>query len=131
MIRRDGWIFAGAERHDERRALIDAWARDFNLAAVQPDEIVDDRQPQPETTVPARGRTVRLAKSVEDVRKKGGIDADPAIGDRNADAPINLLSADRDSSVIRRELDGVRQQIPQDLLQARRVGEDIRVVQAP
>ena len=62
----------------ERRALArrPALVR-LHRAAVQLDQVLDDRQPQPEAAVAARGRGVRLAEALEHVRQELGRDAVP------------------------------------------------------
>ena len=119
------------QRHDERRALADAGAAHLDLAAVQPHQIVHDRQAEPEAAVATRRRAVGLPEAVEHVRQKGGIDADAGIRDLDPDAPVDLRRADRDAAAVRRELDRVRQQIPQHLLQARGVGQHVGVAHVP
>ena len=81
---------AGTERHDECRTLTDARAADLDVAAVQPDQIVDDRQAEPETTVSTCRRAVRLPEPIEHVRQKSGIDADAGIHDLDPDALVDL-----------------------------------------
>ena len=92
---------AGAERHDERRALTDARAADLDLAAVQPHQIVDDRQTEPETTVSTRRRAVGLPEPIEHVRQKGGIDADAGVRDLDPDALVDARRAHRDAAAVR------------------------------
>jgi hypothetical protein len=45
-------------------------------------------------------------------------------GDRQADAEAAILHIDRNLATLRRELDRVRQQIPDDLLETRGVAPD-------
>jgi hypothetical protein len=46
----------------------------------------------------------------------------PGIDDRGFECPINLPKAAPDHAMLRRELDGIRQQIPEDLLESHAVG---------
>ena len=92
---------AGTERHDERRALTDARAADLDLAAVQPDQIVDDRQAEPETAVSTCRRAVGLPEPIEHVRQERGIDADAGIRDLDPDALVDSRRAHRDAAAVR------------------------------
>ena len=89
-VGRSGGRIAGAERHDECRALTDARAADFDVASMQPNQIVNDRQTEPETTVSTRRRAVSLPEPIEHVRQKGGIDADAGVRDLDPNALVDL-----------------------------------------
>ena len=98
---RTGGFVAGAERHHEGRSLTDAGAADFDLAAVQPHQIVDDRQTEPQAAVSTRRRAVRLPEAIEHVGQKGGIDADAGVRDFDPDARVGPRRGDRDAAAAR------------------------------
>ena len=82
---------------------------------------------QPEAAVFTGESRVLLSKAVEHVRQKSGVD--PASGVTDDD--LCVRAGERHSypylTSLRRELHGVRQQIPEDLLQAIRItGEEVR-----
>ena len=92
--RPDGGAALAAQRHGEGRALADAGAAHVDVAAVQPHEIVDDRQPEPETAVAARRRAVGLAEAIEHVRQERAVDADAGVGDLDANAVADRSARD-------------------------------------
>ena len=87
--RRIGFRAARGSRqpHGECRALADAGALGVHRAAVHADQIVDDRQTQPEAAVRARRAAVALTEALEHVRQKAGIDAASGIGDDDLEEP--------------------------------------------
>ena len=115
-----------------RRAL------DRDLAAEQATDLAADRQTEARAAVLAAGGAVGLLERFEDHAQLVGGDADAGVGDRKGDdGRARALSASfRDSSRRSRarcsaprrrwsrELERVRQQILQDLLQAFLVGDD-------
>ncbi len=79
-------VFFGGDRRyrnadDEGRAKTCAAAGRVDRAAVQLDEVADDRESEPEAAVLARAGRVLLAEAIEDVRQELGLDADPGIAD--------------------------------------------------
>ena len=54
---------ARTQRHAECRALTHAGALDLDFAAMEPDQIANNRQPEAETAVAPRGRAVRLPET--------------------------------------------------------------------
>ena len=65
-------------------------AAHLDLAAVQPHQIVDDRQAEAEPAVAPRRRAVGLPEPIEHVRQKRAVDADAGIGDFDPDALVDL-----------------------------------------
>ena len=82
------------------------------------DELFDDRQSQAEAVVHPRRRGVGLAERLEDRRQEVARDARTRVGDDNLARVAAAADADVDGAALRRELDGVGQQVPQHLLQA-------------
>src|SRR5262245_19066312 len=78
----------GRQRDRERRALALASARNRDDAFVKLDQVLNDREPKPETGAVAAIVGVRLPESLEDVRKKRWSDPDPRIRDRQLDLLI-------------------------------------------
>ena len=81
------------------------------------DELTGDGQAEAQATVLARGAAVRLPERVEHVRQELGFDAGAAVLN-GQDEPVFPRQPDIDLAVRRRELDGVREQVPDHLLQA-------------
>ena len=69
---------------------------------------------------PRRGR-LRLPEALEDVGQELRRDADPGVGDRQLDVRVDPLETDLHLAASIRELDGVREEIPQHLLQPLRI----------
>ena len=107
-------------------------ALDADIAAHQLDDVSADRQSQSGSTVFPGGRVIALFEAFEDPIKICLRDADPRIGDADANARLavfaidvaNLCDADDDVALLR-ELDGVADQIQYDLFEAARIGNDV------
>src|ERR1051325_3985759 len=101
-----------------------AEARGVKLSAVQLDQMTHDRQAQPEPAVLARARAVGLAKALEDEGQKLRLDSRAGIADGDLDVRANAFESHLHAPVSGSKLDGVREQVPDDLLQAIRVAGD-------
>ena len=90
----------------------------MNRSAVHPHQVVHDRQPEAETAMRARRGAVALAEAFEDVRQKFRIDAAARVGDDDLDEP-GIAGSCRDvhATARRREPHGIREKVPDDLLQ--------------
>src|SRR5207247_2382683 len=76
------------------------------------------RQAEAQTSLGA-GRTVfGLPEAVEDNRQEPGRDPDARVADDDLDVRVHALEVNLHAPALRRELDGVHQQVPHDLLQA-------------
>src|SRR5436190_6110041 len=84
-------------------------------------EMLDDRKPQPETTETSGDRLIGLLESIEDVRKELRTNPDTGVRHGNLGVRSDLAEPHRDLSAFRSELDCVRKQVPDDLLDACRV----------
>src|SRR5271167_2299337 len=94
-------------------------AFDFKRAAMQFDETLRKRQPQPRAAVGPIERAVDLAEGLECNRNLFGRHADARIGDRDGEVPILVDECrHRHASSFGRELDGIREQVDQDLAQS-------------
>jgi len=122
---------AGMKRQNECRTLVDARAADFDVASMELNEIVNNRETEPEPPMPARRRAVRLPEPIEYVRQEPGIEADAGVRHLDPNALVDLIGADRDAAATRRELDRIGQEIPQHLLQPRGVGQNVGVLHVP
>src|SRR6185436_16410811 len=115
----------GVGQEDRKRcAAARAGAVDGNRSPVHLDEVPRQREPDAEPAELARRAGVRLPEALEDVRQVLGGDADAAVLHADHDRPVVAPRAQRDSAARRRELDRVRQQVPQDLLQPIAIGAD-------
>jgi hypothetical protein len=84
---------------------------------VQINEVTDNCQPQPETSLRPGRRAVSLAKAIENKRQKLGLDADAGVGYRHAHLSALILNVYTDPSLLGSEFGGVAEKIPEDLLQ--------------
>src|SRR5690606_22495275 len=89
-----------------------------HVAAVQLDDVPDEREPETEATDPSRGRAVRLLEAIEHVREKARIDAGAGIGHAEDDVRPLLPDLDPNATVRPGEFHRVREQVPDHLLQA-------------
>ena len=64
------WI--DREARDERCALADTGALGLDTAAVRLDEVLDDRQTEPQSAMDAGGRSIGLPERFEDVWQEVG-----------------------------------------------------------
>ena len=95
-------------------------------AAVELDEVTPDRQAQPEPAVRARRAAIALPEPLEYMRKECRRDAVARIGDIDANFASFRGHRDLHAPATRREFHGVRQQVPEDLLQAIVIGPYLR-----
>src|ERR1051325_634429 len=106
-------------RHDERRALAFAFAARGHASAVLLDEVSHEREPEAEARKRARARAVALSKSLEDERQDVRGDAHAAVADGDLPARADPGERHVDAAAARRELHGVRQEVPDHLLEPR------------
>ena len=90
----------------------------MDRAAVQLDDVADDRQAQAEAAGLARRAGVGLAEPLEHERQELRLNADAGVADDDLDVRVDALEPHLHAAALRRELDGVRQQVPDHLLQA-------------
>ena len=110
--------------NDRAQAL--AFARRGDRAPVHLDEVAGDRQAEPETPAAAHGRHVSLLERLEDAREGIGTDAAAGVRDDDADASgLRVLGSQRHASALGRELGGVLEDVPEDLLESRAVAEGV------
>ncbi|EEB22929.1 hypothetical protein BACDOR_04577 [Phocaeicola dorei DSM 17855] len=114
------------ERHAERAALADL-AGDGNFPVQQPDQPFRDRQPQAETFGVRVGS--RTLERVEDACRRFFAHADTRVFDGQQERTVLITGGEADASRPG-ELDGVREQVVRDLLDAVAVAAD-RNVRAP
>src|SRR5215471_16213544 len=93
-----------------------ARTRSGDAAAMHLDQMTHDGQAETEATILARRCTVRLPESVEDMRQKFRVDSYAGIADGNLNPVSDPLQLRIDVTSRVRELDCVRQEVPDDLL---------------
>jgi hypothetical protein len=93
----------------------------MDLSVVHLHDVVHDRQTQAQPAVGACDRALGLHKAIEHVRNVLGAQAEAGVGHRNLRGAAEGLETHHDPAASRCELDGVIQQVGDDLLQARRV----------
>ena len=115
--------------HGEGRAAPAAGAARRQLPAVQVDQRLADRQAQSQPAELTRHRLIRLLEGVEDLGHRRRVDADAGVGDGDLQRPGGVVvGVDGDVSVRRGrggELDGVLDQVPEDLLESSRVAAHV------
>ena len=89
---------ARRQRDDESRPCADALALDRHGAAVQVDEMADDREPQAQASLRACRGTIRLPEALEHVRQERGIDPGAGVGDDDLHRAAGLLELEADAA---------------------------------
>src|SRR3989442_60960 len=84
----------------------------------------NDGQPQAEATELACARIIGLAEAFEDMRQELGVDPYAGVADCDLGVRINPFEPDLYLPPLGCELDRVRQEIPDHLLEAARVAGD-------
>src|SRR6516225_2327375 len=101
----------------ERRALARSRAGHLDRAAMHLDELTGDRKAQAEASSLARHPGVRLPEALEHVRQELRRYPDAGVADRDFHMRVDALEPDLDLAAAIRELDRIRQQVPQHLLE--------------
>src|SRR4030095_8635406 len=110
--------------HPKGGALALARALAGHGAPVKLGEMADERQPDAEPALGARAAAVALPEPVEDERQELPIDADAAVADHDLQVRVDALKGDLDPASLRRELDGVHQEVPDNLLDPVRIAAE-------
>ncbi len=117
-------VRAGAEGDRDREARADAHAaRRRDRAAVQSDQRVDEREADAGALVRARPGSLDAMKALEEPRQLVVGDAHPGVFDHDLGVVAGRVQRDADAA-LERELEGVRQQVRDDLLPHSPVDED-------
>jgi hypothetical protein len=97
------------------------WLRfDRDIAAMEAGQLARDGQAEADAAEPARVPGIALDEGFEDVFQLAPLDADSGIGDAEFEIALGAAAQPRfDMSLGRGELDGVAQEIDQDLLEPR------------
>ena len=103
--------------HGERRAAPDALAGRVHGSSVQLDELPNDGQPETESGMAPGHRAVSLAETIEHVRQEHRIDALAGIDNLDLQIVFRGYDEEIDATALGRELDRVREQIPDHLLE--------------
>jgi hypothetical protein len=117
---------AGGNRQTdgERRAASHAFTGRVHGSPVQLNELPNDGQPDAESGVTSRRRAIGLAEALEHVGQKVRTDAFACIDDPDLHVVIRGFDEDTNTSALRRELDRIREQVPDYLLQSASVSAD-------
>ena len=108
--------------------MIDSATGRVNRSAVHLDELPGNGQTQTESTALAGDAGIRLAETLEYVRQEFRGNTNAGVADRDFQMRVHALEADLHFAAAVCELDGIRQEIPQHLLQALRIpGHGCRV----
>src|SRR5262249_54767463 len=100
----------------ESGPLAFAFAGYRDRSAVEFHNGLGDRKPHSQSTVGSGRNGLALSETVEDIREKFGLQPAARIRDADLDVRIDALQNDLDTSSLRSELDGIRQQVPHHLL---------------
>ena len=114
------------QRHRKNRASSFAFAVSKDRAAVNLDHMPHDCETQPKSPMLPRRAAVGLPKTLKDMRQKVCADALAIVGDLKVHMRGVLEGANANLPTRGRKLDGVREQIPDDLLQTMSVTGDQR-----
>src|SRR5207237_9880045 len=106
------------QAHREGGALPLPGALGTYRSAVQLDQLTHDGKPEAEAAVRARGGAVGLSEALEDGGEEVGANAPARVAHDDLGPPVRQPDPDFDATALGRELDGVREQVPDHLLQA-------------
>ena len=112
------------QTHGDARALAEA-AADVDLAAVQADEALDDRQAETRPVLAAVIRCIGLEEGLAQARQVGLADADAVILDGDREIRPIAQRADGNGAATLGELDGVGNEVDQDLVEGAAVGRNV------
>ena len=112
----------GGQADGELAPLAGALARGRDAPAVHLDELLDERQADPEPALGAGQRAVPLGEEVEDAGQQLGRDADARVPDLDDDVRPLAAGRERDAAPGVGVLGGVGQEVDEDLLEPDRVG---------
>ena len=112
----------GRESNDDLATAVQPVAPRLDRAAVQFDDRFDQRETDSESSTPAHQRCIDLRERIEDVRQKIRGNPDPRVANRHDEVTPLGHDRDLDPSALRRELEGIRQEVVNDLLEPSRVG---------
>ncbi len=94
-----------------------AFARRMHGAAVHLDDVSDDGEAQSQSGSGPFEPRIRLTKALEHVRQELRPNPHHGVAHYDVDVRVHAFDAHLDAAPLRRELHGIRQQIPHDLLQ--------------
>ena len=92
---------------------------------MQLDQVAHDAEAEPEAAVRPRAGAVCLPEPLEDVRQELCADPLARIAHGELDVRLGAPEVDVDAPAFGRELDGIRQEVPDHLLEARGVARDV------
>src|SRR4051795_11260980 len=110
------------QRYGEPCAFAEAFGFGADVAVVEVDDVAGDRETESEAA--AFGGGVGLAEALENVREERRLDPFAFVVNADLEFVIDALEAQVDLLAGRRELDRIRQDVANDLLQTRGVGFD-------
>src|SRR3954468_9275527 len=122
----DHLVLDGDEREGylEGRSLPLAFARRGHRAPVRLDDVPDDRETETEAAVVPRRSAVFLGEPVEDVGQESGIDSGAGVAHLDDGVPAGAADGERHAPSHGSELEGIRQEVPQDLLESRSISRN-------
>src|SRR5262245_53462953 len=97
----------------------------LNGSAMELYKMLSDGEADAETAVSARRCAIALNERLEYVRKKLAIDALAVIADAESNFRIIMLQGDLDAAVLRGELDGVANQVQENLPETSAITENL------
>jgi hypothetical protein len=119
-------LFGEGKLDGEDRPLLIAGTLCADTPAVKLDQIFHEGEPDPEPAVRARRSRVRGAERLEELGQDVGGDPGAAVGYPEPRVCARALQAYLDMATGRRELDGVRDEVQDDLIEPERIGDDRR-----
>src|SRR5258708_29276832 len=97
----------------------------LDTARVEFDQMTHDREPEAQASVRASTAALGLAESVEYVRQEILRNSLAGVAHSERQVAVMPFHPNRDPAVMRGELDRVRKQVPDDLLQSIRIAADL------
>src|SRR5262249_50629760 len=110
--------------HGENCACSFSGAFCLDGSAVELYEVVSDREAEAKTAISSRRCAITLNKRFEDMRQKFLIDALAGIADAKSNFRFIMLQGNLDAAVLRGELDGVADEVRENLLETFTIAEN-------
>src|ERR1700732_5139060 len=104
--------------NSKRRSLPEPAAFGPDVAAMQFDQLLDDRQSESQPSMSTSCRRISLLKPFENIRQKIRCDAFTGISDADFHVWVEAFKPHVDLSVLGGEFNGIVKEVPENLLKA-------------
>src|SRR6202011_3940503 len=118
LLGRIGIACSEGQMNSKRRSLPEPAAFGPDVAAMQFDQLLDDRQSESQPSMSTSCRRISLSKPFENIRQKIRCDAFTGISYADFHVWVEALKPHVDLSVLGGEFNGIVKEVPENLLKA-------------